>query len=372
MSLTRWLDGWTAWRNRLLADPRFHRWAFDFPLTRPVATRNVEDLFDLVAGFVYSQTLSACVELGLLERLADGPQTVASLAEALDLPLDAADRLIGAAEALGLVQSASHGRHALGQRGAALIGNPGLVEMIAHHRHLYDDLGDSVGLLRRMGGGGRLAAYWPYATAAAPGEARDERVGDYSRLMAATNPTVAADILDAYPVRRHRRLMDVGGGDGSFLAAAGARVPGLRLMLYDLPAVTCRARARLGCAGLMDRTEIVKGDFLSDPLPPGADLITLVRILHDHDDEGALTLLRAVRAALPRDGAVLVAEPMSAGRKPDRVAGVYFAFYLLAMGRGRARTPAEIIDLLRAAGFRTARPLRTRTPTLLRAIVARP
>jgi demethylspheroidene O-methyltransferase len=247
-----------------------------------------------------------------------------------------------------------------------------LIEMISHHEHLYTDLAESVELLRRAGGGGRLASYWPYATAAAPGDARKDHVRDYSALMAVTNPTVAADVLDAYPMRRHGRLMDVGGGDGTFLAAAGARTPHLRLMLFDLPAVTHMAQARLTCAGLLDRTEIVSGDFLCDPLPPGADLITLVRILHDHDDEGVLRLLRAVRAALPGDGALLVAEPMSSSPKADRVADTYFAFYLLAMGRGRARTPAEIMHLMRAAGFRRARPVRTRTPILLRAIVARP
>jgi demethylspheroidene O-methyltransferase len=116
---------------------------------------------------------------------------------------------------------------------------------------------------------------------------------------------------------------------------------------------------------------VIAGDFLQDPLPAGADLVTLVRILHDHDDQGAATLLRSIRAAIAADGALLIAEPMS-GAPRNRVADVYFAFYLLAMGRGRARTPDEIIALLRAAGFRRARVLPTRTPFFLRAILARP
>jgi demethylspheroidene O-methyltransferase len=190
--------------------------------------------------------------------------------------------------------------------------------------------------------------------------------------MAATQPTVAADILHAYPVRRHRVLMDIGGGEGAFLAAAGAAAPALQLMLFDLPSVTERARDRLARAGVLDRTRIVPGDFLSEPVPQGADLVTLVRILHDHDDDGVMTLLRAIRAALPADGALLIAEPMSGAPRRDRVADVYFAFYLLAMGRGRARTPAQIAAMLRAAGFGRIRTLATRTPFLLRAILAKP
>jgi demethylspheroidene O-methyltransferase len=244
--------------------------------------------------------------------------------------------------------------------------------MIAHHRHFYADLADGVGLLRRDGGQGDLAAYWPYATASEARTTTAKEVSAYSALMAASQPPLAADIFHAYPIRRHRRLLDVGGGEGAFLTAAGKHAPALKLTLFDLPAVTDRARTRLGCAGLMDRTEIVAGDFLSDPLPPGADLITLVRILHDHDDAGVLGLLRSARAALAPGGALLIAEPMSAAPRADRVADVYFAFYLLAMGRGRARTPAQITEFLRQAGFSRVRRLKTRSPLLLRILVAQP
>jgi demethylspheroidene O-methyltransferase len=356
----------------LLGDPVFQRWAADFPLTRPIARRRAQGLFDLVAGFVYSQTLATCVQLRLFEMLRDQPLTTADLATRLGLSQDSLARLLGAAEALRLVERAGVDRYALGVQGAALLGNAGLLEMIEHHRHFYADLADGVGLLLRGGGQGELAAYWPYATSAEPEATTSEDVSAYSALMAATLPAVAADIFEAYDIRRHRRLMDVGGGEGAFLALAGAQAPALKLMLFDLPAVTQRASRRLACSGFLDRTEVFAGDFLSEPVPDGADLITLVRILHDHDDAGALALLRSIRAALPLDGALLIAEPMSAAPKNDRVADVYFAFYLLAMGRGRARTPAEITALANSAGFRRVDILRTRTPFLLRALLVRP
>lgn len=365
-----WRDSFTRWRNGLLADPKFQRWAAEFPLTRPIARRRTQALFDLVAGFVYSQTLSACVRLKIFGLLANGPMTVSALAQSLTLSEHVLERLMGAAAALGLVDRAGQGRYALGPQGAALLGNAGLMDMIEHHTHLYADLSDTVGLLRR--GQGSLAAYWPYATSDAPRATTSEGAAAYSALMAATLPAIAQDIVDAYPLRRHRRLLDVGGGEGAFLAAASAHAPHLDLMLFDLPAVTERARARLQREGLLEKTRIVAGDFLSDPIPAGADIVTLVRILHDHDEEGALTLLKAIRAAIPADGALVVAEPMAGDAVLDRVSNVYFAFYLLAMGRGRARSPKEITALLRAAGFTRTRVLHTRTPVLLRAILAQP
>lgn len=372
MSARPWRDRWTGWRNRLLSDPRFQRWAADFPVTRPIARHRARGLFDLVAGFVYSQTLATCVRLRLFEELRDGPLTTDVLAAKFCLREEALERLLGAAEALKLVERAGPRRYALGADGAALLGNAGLTDMIAHHRHLYADLADGVGLLRRDGGQGDLAAYWPYATTSEARTSTANDVSAYSALMAASQPSVAADIVQAYPIQRHRKLLDVGGGEGAFLSAAGKHAPGLKLMLFDLPAVTDRARARLTCAGLIDRAEIVAGDFLSDPLPKDADLITLVRILHDHDDDGVLKLLRSARAALEPGGALLIAEPMSDAPRADRVADVYFAFYLLAMGRGRARTPAQIAQFLRQAGFSRVKRVPTRSPFLLRVLVARP
>ena len=69
----RWRERWLNLRNKLIADPRFQRWAAASPLTRFVARRRTRQLFDLCAGFVYSQILLACVRLRLFETLAEGP-----------------------------------------------------------------------------------------------------------------------------------------------------------------------------------------------------------------------------------------------------------------------------------------------------------
>lgn len=364
-----------AWRDRLLASPRFRALAAAFPLTRPIARRRAARLFDLCAGFVYSQVLLACVRLGLLEQLAAGPRAGAELAARLDLHPEAAARLLAAAAALGLVErrgpAGSEALWGLGPQGAAFLGTPGLSGMVEHHALLYADLADPVELLRRPPGEARLARYWPYAGAAAPETLEPDQVARYSALMAASQPAVAAEILDAYPIARHRRLLDLGGGEGAFLAAAAARAPRLELVLVDLPAVAERARARLAAAGLGDRVEVVGADFRKVPLPEGADLVSLVRVLHDQDDADALALLRAAHAALAPGGVVLIGEPMAGTRGAERVGDAYFGFYLLAMGRGRPRRPEEVAELLRAAGFVRPRRRRTRLPLVASVVTAR-
>ena len=99
-----WFDRLLNWRDGLLASAAFQRWAAAFPLTRPIARRRARALFDLCAGFVYSQVLLACVRLHLFDILAEGPQTAEVLAPRLSMPLDAARRLLAAAVSLRLVE----------------------------------------------------------------------------------------------------------------------------------------------------------------------------------------------------------------------------------------------------------------------------
>jgi demethylspheroidene O-methyltransferase len=367
-----WHDGYLTWRDRLLADRRFQRWAAGFPLTRKIAQRRAQSLFDLCAGFVYSQILLACVKLGVFDILAERPLTLGELASRLALTPDAALRLLNAAAALRLVQRRSRGRFGLGVLGAALLANPEITTMVAHHGLLYADLLDPVSLLRRRNAATALSRYWPYAGADQPDQLTADEVADYTALMSASQSLMVVDLLDAWTFGSHRCLLDVGGGDGSFVVAAAARAPGLRFMLYDLPAVTELARGRIAAAGLADRAAIIPGDFFTQPLPSGADIITLVRVLHDHDDANALKLLRNVRRVLPHDGVLLIAEPMSGTTETKAVSDAYFAFYLLAMGTGRARSPSELKGLLQQAGFDGGRAVATRRPILTGALVARP
>jgi demethylspheroidene O-methyltransferase len=378
----RWWDGvWTR-RDRLVANPRFQRLAAALPFTAWIARRRAAGLFDLVAGFVYSQVLLACVRLRVFELLADGPLPLSEIAPRLGLNPAATQRLLAAAVSLQLLEHRRGGRYGLGALGAPLVGNQALLAMIEHHAALYADLRDPVALLRGESGTRALAAYWPYAdpravgaddARAVPGAAHGhaptaDHAAAYSALMSASQPQVAEQVLDAYPIKRHQCLLDVGGGEGVFLAAAAARAPKLRLQLFDLPPVAELARHRLSSQGLGDRCEVHGGSFFDDPLPRGADVVSLVRVIFDHADERALQILQAVRRALPPGGTVLVAEPMAQTPGAEAMGDAYFGFYLLAMGRGRPRSAQEIATLLERAGFVGMRLWSTRMPLQARLI----
>ncbi len=355
--------GWVA---RLVARPGAQAVLSRLPLGATLARRDGAEIFDILQGFVASQVLLALVELDLLEALLDGPETPEALARPRDIAPDRMAALLQAGAALGLLRHHRDGRYGLARRGAAIQGVPGLRDMIRHNATFYRDMADPVAVLREEGET-RLSRFWPYVLGAA-GDVPAPEAARYSDLMARSQVLVAEDTLRSVSLRGVRRLMDVGGGSGVFLTAALTRYRGLHGVLLDLPEVIGQAESRLAREGLSDRVDLRPGSFRAGPLPGGADAISLVRVLYDHDDATVADLLARAHAALPPGGRLIISEPMAGEARPDRAGDLYFAFYTMAMGTGRARSPARIAALCRAAGFDRVRTCGARRPYVTRVV----
>ena len=347
----------TNWLARLVARPSFQDWVNRTPGLSRIARKDGAELFDIVQGFVRAQTLFALVQLDIPRQLMIGPQSAASLGAQSGMTEQRMALLLKAAAGIGIVKLRRDNAFALTRQGAALVGVPGLQDMILHHGAFYRDMADPVGLLN----GDReteLSAFWPYVFGA--GGATDPEVTDrYSNLMAETQAMVARDTLQAVSLKDVSCLMDVGGGNGAFLIEAGQQNTDMDLILFDLPVVMESAKRRVASAGMTNRITLAGGSFRDDPLPDIADAISLVRVLYDHSDDTVLALLQSVHEALPPGGRLIISEPMSGGDAPDPITDVYFAFYTLAMRTGRTRSSAEIAELVKAAGFNNIETPRT-------------
>lgn len=352
--------------HRLMAARSFQKWAARFPLTRGIVRREGEAMFDLLAGFCHSQVLSALVQLEIPHKLMSGPRDAQTLAAGADMPVERMQILLRAGVALGLLKTRRAGRFGVSRTGAALVGVPGLARMIAHHDVLYRDLSDPVAFFRGEVQT-ELAGFWPYVFG---GNMDPQVAATYSELMAQSQVLVADDTLAAVDFSGIRRLMDIGGGSGGFLAAVGAAYPALDLMLFDLPEVAPAAQARFADAGLAPRSAVHGGSFRTDALPTGADAISLVRVLYDHSDDTVRDLLAKCHAALPRGGRLIISEPMTGGARPSRAGDAYFALYTLAMRTGRTRSAYEITALCHAAGFDHVKTPRARRPFVTSCIEA--
>ncbi|TYC61788.1 methyltransferase domain-containing protein [Rhodobacterales bacterium] len=358
------------WRNRLIGSPGFRSRLQRFHGTRWLARRKSNDLFWLTAGFVFSQVLSACVSLRILEKLRDTRLTTATLADGCGVPLDRMRLLLEQAERLGLVMPAGRDGWILDDAGTVVASDPGLAAMVEHHALFYRDLEKPAELFASGPTDTELRRYWAYTHGQETAAVGSDVAHSYSQLMRHSQSMLAECILAAHDFGHYDTILDVGGGDGSFLAAAATVYPALRLHLFDLPPVIELARANLADRKLADRAELHSGDFANDTVPDSADCVCLIRVLCDHDDARVLQILANLRRSLKRGTRIMIAEAMAGRSEGAQLAAVYFSLYFLAMGSGRCRTDTQIKELLDAAGFRRPHTVATPNPLLATLVFA--
>jgi hypothetical protein len=161
-----------------------------------------------------------------------------------------------------------------------------------------------------------------------------------------------------YPV-----IVDIGGGDGAFLAEVLTANPDSRGVLFELPGVTPLARKRMAANRLDDRCTIVSGDFF-ESVPADGDMYLLSHVLHDWNDRDARTVLLTCATAMPAHATLTVIDLVTAERGDTdptyRYPGLLDLYMLSLFGGngGRERTASEFCDLIESAGFREVRARR--------------
>jgi SAM-dependent methyltransferase len=186
--------------------------------------------------------------------------------------------------------------------------------------------------------------------------ANPDRWRIYDDAMTGVHDSETIPVLDAYDFTPFETIVDVGGGNGLALAAILRRHPGIRGVLFDLPAVADRAREVVAGAGVSDRCRIEGGDFF-DSVPSSGDAYLLRHVIHDWEDGEAIAILKNCRDAMQPGGRVLVVETViPAGNEP--CFGKWLDLMMLVVG-GRERTREQYGDLFSAAGLRLTRVVPT-------------
>ena len=334
--------------NNLVAQPNFQSLVKKIPLVKRLAANDGRKIYDLVSGFVYSQVLLAMVELKLLKFLLTGKKNIAELSDYGQLDPNKMLLLCNAAAAIGLIKRKNNSYYALTRLGAAIEGVKGLEDMIMHHKILYRDLQDPVRLLKGNVQT-ELKDFWSYV--GNQKKMTDVQAVVYSNLMSSSQHIVAEETLDLVNLKRSKHLIDIGGGDGTFLSQVRKRYSKLDLTLFDLPSVIKAARENVENGKLTRDISLVAGNFIEDEFPLGGDVIFFNRVLYDHNDSTVSLLLRKAFTALKPGGFVMISEPMAGSKNPTRSGDTYFGFYTLAMTSGKPRAKYEHFDFLRSKGF---------------------
>ncbi|GAA2581225.1 methyltransferase [Winogradskya consettensis] len=301
-------------------------------------------------GYATSQILHTAVRLGVPEALEAGPLQAEKLAVETSCDRAGLGRLLRALTVLGVVEQTSDG-YALTELGRPLCpGHPGSLHaalLLLGDPAMWRAWGSLTDAVRSGGSAFEHACGHPLF---------DHLAGDpglstlFNTAMGAGTGEVAGDFVRAYDVRAARTVVDIGGGNGTLLAAVLAAAPDAHGILLDSAEGAARAAPTLRRAAPPKRWTIAPGDFF-DAVPEG-DLILLKGILHDWDDRQCGTILRNCRRAIAPDGRLLVLEPVvPPGAGPGAAAAVMSDIAMLVLTGGQERTVAEYRALLAASGF---------------------
>lgn len=316
-----------------------------------------QELARLMSGYWLSQAVYVAAKLGLADALHAGPRTAVDLARESGAHAPSLYRLLRALASIGIFAEDDDARFTLTPLAEPLRSDvPGSQRALAimmgeEHYRAYGDLLGSVCT-------GQTAFDKIFGKPVFDYLAGEPvKAAIFDEAMTGIHGRETAAMLDSYDFSGVRLLADIGGGNGSTLAAVLERHPPMRGILFDLPGVVERAKERIEAAGLAARCQLVEGNFF-ESVPGSADAYLFRHILHDWNDEQALTILRNCRARVAETARLLVVETVIPPGN-DFCFGKLLDLTMLVIPGGKERTEEEYRQLFATAGFRLARVVPT-------------
>jgi len=318
-------------------------------------------LMPMIFGFMTSQAIAVVSKLGIADLLKDEPKNVEELAQATGAQPRPLYRILRALASVGIFIEVEGGRFGLTPMAEALRSDvPESLRGLAmffgaeFHWRVWSDLFYSAqsglpGFERVYG-----KAYFDYlAENPVPAQI-------FNDAMTSFSASVSAAVTDAYDFSGIKKLVDVGGGHGLFLASILQKYPQMNGVLFDAQSVIDGASEVLTAHGAGGRCETVGGDFFRS-VPEGGDAYIMKHIIHDWDDERSFTILQNCHRAMTADGKVLVVEMViPEGNAPSL--GKFLDLEMLMFLHSFERTEAEYRALFERAGFKLTRIVPTPSP----------
>jgi hypothetical protein len=304
----------------------------------------------LIRGYWTTQAIFVAAELRIADLLTDGPKHPDELGQAAGVRGDMLYRVLRALASIGIFAEDAEGRFMLTPLAETLRGDSGQRAYARlHGQELYQSWGKLLEAVR-TGDAGFVRAYG--APAFEYFGKNVERGAVFDKAMTGHHGPEAEPMLNAYDFSGFNELVDVGGGNGSLLAAILKRHSQMKGVLFDLPTVAARAGEATHDADIRDRFRVVGGNAL-ESVPEGADAYLLRHVVHDWRDEDAAAMLRNCGKAMKPDGRVLVVEiVVPAGNDPSFAK--WMDLMMVTYG-GKERSEKQYRALFALAGLQLTR-----------------
>jgi len=310
-----------------------------------------KDAMMLARAFMSSRIILTAAELDLFTIIQDSPTTAEKIASGFGLDRRALERVLDCLVTFGLLQK-NGGTYSLTHEGTPYSSKHPASElpMLLHMSHLWDSWSGLTEVVRKVPGAERKPRIHRDI------DGRQAFIG----AMHVGGRSLSEQIARSLDLRIYRKLLDIGGGSGTYTIAFLNRNPQLRATLFDLKEVVPMARERLSSEGLLDRVELVAGDFYSDDLPGGCDLALLSAIIHQNSRQQNLQLFRKVYRSLEPGGMLLIRDYIMDVERTHPQQGALFAVNMLINTTGGGTyTFHEVAQDLKEAGFTHVKLLRS-------------
>ena len=319
-------------------------------------------ILQFITNFWSSRAVYVIAKLGIPDLLRAGPKTAEELASATKMHAPSLFRVLRALASIGVVTATGDGRFALSPVSELLVTDaPGslrwftISELGQEHYPAWGNLMHSVKT-------GEIAFdnffgvdIWKYF------QQNPEDGAVFQNSMSGVTAATNEQIRSLYDFSPFGTIIDIGGGHGGLITSILQANPNTKGVLFDAPQVIEAARPKIEAAGLADRCETVGGDFFK-AVPPGGDLYMMKWIIHDWNDDQAITILRNCRNQMKPGGKLIIFDSVvPETNEPDF--SKFFDLNMLVMTGGKERTKKEFAQILEAAGFKLLRVIPTEVPT---------
>jgi SAM-dependent methyltransferase len=311
----------------------------------PLSSVTPDPIIQLAMGYMASKHLFIANEIGLFQHLAAGPATLDELAQGTGVPRRTVRLSADAMVALGLVER--HGeQYQNGPVATTYLSGQGPADLRPLLRYWnrisYQTWGHLEEAIRagqapnQQGGGFSV---------------EDQRI--FSEGVEAFTAGPAEALAASYAFSTHHRVLDLGGGTGSFLLRVLRQHAGLQGTLFELAGAAAVARQRLAHEPEGARVEVVVGDFFTDPVPSGHDAIIVANILHLFLPEHNRALLQHTRSSVTEGARLLIVDLLTDPTHTQPVGAALMAGEFLVMaGHGDVYSEAEVCRWLRETSWR--------------------
>ncbi|WP_223280144.1 acetylserotonin O-methyltransferase [Nostoc sp. PA-18-2419] len=311
-------------------------------------TRNEFELIKMIAAPWISQSIYAVVKLGVIDLLVDATDYQA-LAQKVNANPEVLYRLLQGLVSVGIVSEIRLGTFVLTDIGSLLLsGAAGGLSSLAllWGEEFYQAWGNVLETVQT----GNTAFDRVYNTNLFQYlHSKPEVAKTFNDAMTGLAAFLYPKVLTTYDFSSCKRLVDVGGGCGTLIGLILAANPSLKGVLFDQPDVVTQANTVLSAYGVLDRCDIVGGDFF-ETVPTGGDTYVLSNIIHDWDNDRSLSILNNCRRAIDEQGRLLLVEMVLSNQQEPTLARMTDLNMLVLTG-GRERTQEEFTSLLSSSGF---------------------